>query len=292
MRIERRFTRSGQSPYEGLKFVKRSSEIRNPDGSTVFKLDNIDIPAKVDLPPLQQLVQKALGTRQDITAEHINFENARTSATGTVNGVLPRLRVFATASVQGLSGQVNNARFPELPPPDAYYVGGIGNAVSQIFRRNFPSQDVGLSYNENLRNDVAQADYGIEQLQLRQSEINIRKDLNQVAVDVSNQMISLQQAHSRYQAAVQSQTLDQQLVDAEEKKYKLGTSTTYNVIQTQRDLAAAKSNVIAAEAQYANAKIGLERVLGTTLQVYNISLDEAVSGRVTRESAAPAAPAQ
>jgi hypothetical protein len=200
--------------------------------------------------------------------------------------------VFATASVQGLSGQVNNARFPELPPPDAYYVGGIGNAVSQIFRRNFPSQDVGLSYNENLRNDVAQADYGIEQLQLRQSEINIRKDLNQVAVDVSNQMISLQQAHSRYQAAVQSQTLDQQLVDAEEKKYKLGTSTTYNVIQTQRDLAAAKSSVIAAEAQYANAKIGLERVLGTTLQVYNISLDEAVSGRVTRESAAPAAPAQ
>ena len=44
MRIERRFTRSGQSPYEGLKFVKRSSEIRNPDGSTVFKLDQIDVP--------------------------------------------------------------------------------------------------------------------------------------------------------------------------------------------------------------------------------------------------------
>ncbi len=44
MRIERRFTRRGQSPYEGLTFVKRSSEIRNPDGSTVFKLENIDIP--------------------------------------------------------------------------------------------------------------------------------------------------------------------------------------------------------------------------------------------------------
>ena len=44
MRIERRFTKRGQSPYEGLAFVKRSSEIRNPDGSTVFKLDHIDIP--------------------------------------------------------------------------------------------------------------------------------------------------------------------------------------------------------------------------------------------------------
>mgnify|MGYP001067152814 CR=1 FL=1 len=44
MRIERRFTTRGQSPYEGLAFVKRSSEIRNPDGSTVFKLDQIDVP--------------------------------------------------------------------------------------------------------------------------------------------------------------------------------------------------------------------------------------------------------
>ena len=44
MRIERRFTKRGQSPYEGLAFVQRSSEIRNPDGSTVFKLEHIDIP--------------------------------------------------------------------------------------------------------------------------------------------------------------------------------------------------------------------------------------------------------
>ncbi len=44
MRIERRFTRRGQGPYDGLTFVKRSSEIKNPDGSTVFKLENIDVP--------------------------------------------------------------------------------------------------------------------------------------------------------------------------------------------------------------------------------------------------------
>ncbi len=44
MKIKRRFTRKGQSPYRGLEFVKRTSEIKNPDGSTVFHLDNIDIP--------------------------------------------------------------------------------------------------------------------------------------------------------------------------------------------------------------------------------------------------------
>ena len=58
MRIERRFTRSGQSPYEGLKFVKRSSEIRNPDGSTVFKLDQIDVPESWSQLAIDILAQK------------------------------------------------------------------------------------------------------------------------------------------------------------------------------------------------------------------------------------------
>ena len=58
MRIERRFTRRGQSPYEGLAFVKRSSEIRNPDGSTVFKLDQIDIPEHWSQLAIDILAQK------------------------------------------------------------------------------------------------------------------------------------------------------------------------------------------------------------------------------------------
>jgi len=58
VRIERRFTRSGQSPYEELKFVKRSSEIRNPDGSTVFKLDNIDVPESWSQLAVDILAQK------------------------------------------------------------------------------------------------------------------------------------------------------------------------------------------------------------------------------------------
>ena len=58
MRIERRFTRRGQGPYENLPFVKRSSEIRNPDGSTVFKLENIDIPEPWSQLAIDILAQK------------------------------------------------------------------------------------------------------------------------------------------------------------------------------------------------------------------------------------------
>src|SRR6266498_2742368 len=44
MRIERRNTTSGQSPYAGIDFRRTTSEIRNPDGSVVFRLENVEVP--------------------------------------------------------------------------------------------------------------------------------------------------------------------------------------------------------------------------------------------------------
>ena len=45
MRIERRFTKPGQSPYQGIEFRLTTSEIRNPDGSVVFRADGVEVPA-------------------------------------------------------------------------------------------------------------------------------------------------------------------------------------------------------------------------------------------------------
>src|SRR5215212_5949975 len=44
MRIERRNTTAGQSPYSGIDFRLTTSEIRNPDGSVVFRLENVEVP--------------------------------------------------------------------------------------------------------------------------------------------------------------------------------------------------------------------------------------------------------
>ena len=46
MRIERRFTKTGQTPYADIAFRDATSEIRNPDGSIVFRLENIQVPAQ------------------------------------------------------------------------------------------------------------------------------------------------------------------------------------------------------------------------------------------------------
>src|SRR5262245_11595701 len=45
MRIERRFTKDGQSPYADIEFRLTTSEIRNPDGSVVFHADNVEVPS-------------------------------------------------------------------------------------------------------------------------------------------------------------------------------------------------------------------------------------------------------
>ena len=45
MRIERRYTTKGRSPYADIEFRTTNSEIRNPDGSIVFRLEGIEVPA-------------------------------------------------------------------------------------------------------------------------------------------------------------------------------------------------------------------------------------------------------
>src|ERR671927_998000 len=45
MRIERRYTKEGQSPYADVEFRLTTSEIRNPDGSVVFRADDVEVPA-------------------------------------------------------------------------------------------------------------------------------------------------------------------------------------------------------------------------------------------------------
>lgn len=58
MRIERRHTTAGQSPYAGIEFRLTTSEIRNPDGSVVFKLENVEVPTEWSQVASDVLAQK------------------------------------------------------------------------------------------------------------------------------------------------------------------------------------------------------------------------------------------
>ncbi|HZU27194.1 MAG TPA: TolC family protein [Bryobacteraceae bacterium] len=256
----------------------------------IVPVDRIVVPATDDLPPMNALLNEALANRADLAAERLNVQAAEVSSVGTQNGVLPFAVVFGNASQAGLSGTphsfvTRNGVFG----PDPYFVGGIGTALGQVFRRDFPSEGIGDAFGAPLRNRVAQADYGIEQLQLRQTQLNTSKDMNRVQVDIRNDVVAMRQARSRYQAAQKNLELQRQLFEAEQKKQRLGTSTPFAVTQQERDLNAAQSSVIAAEVAWSNARVALDQALGRTLKVNNVSIDEARTARVARPPAPPAA---
>ena len=141
----------------------------------------------------------------------------------------------------------------------AYLAGGYGNLLAQIFRRNFPNYSAGIALNIPLRNRAAQSDYVTSELELRQNELGLQQNINQVRVDVQNAVIGLQQARARYAAAVKASALQQQTLDADQKRLALGASTAYQVVLDQQNVASAESSEVQALANYSHARIGLDR---------------------------------
>jgi outer membrane protein len=266
-----------------LKNALSRNGIANPTLATVhvIPLDAIPTPGEEALQPTDQLVQQAVDKRVEIAQGRLNLESNQLNLVGIKNSLKPTLNAFAELTNNALTGTSND-------PTLAYLEGGYGNLLAQIARRNFPNYSAGLNLQITLRNRAAQSDYVTSLLEIRQNELNLRKNINQIQVDVQNAIIGIQQARARYDAAVKARTLQQQTLEADQKKNALGASTIYQVVQDQRDLASAASSVTQAMANYTHARIALDQALGTTLETNGISLDEAKAGRVSRPSTLPA----
>jgi outer membrane protein TolC len=253
----------------------------------VIPLDTIQVPEKDEIKALDELVKEALSRRVEVAQDQINIDSNKIVLRGIRNELKPTLQVFAELTNNGLSGPANYLA-PDQVTPIPFLTGGYGTLLGQIFRRNFPSYSAGLSLSIPLRNRAAQSDYVTTALSLRQSELALQKEFNQVRVDVQNAVIGLRQARARYESSVKARILQQQTLDADKKKYTLGASTVLQVVTDQQTLAAAQSSEQQALANYSHARISFDQALGTTLDVNSISIDEALAGRVARRSGLPA----
>jgi outer membrane protein TolC len=92
----------------------------------------------------------------------------------------------------------------------------------------------------------------------------------------------MQQARAAYEAAIQSRVLQEQSVKVEQETFDVGLATNYQVIQYQTYLAQARSTELAAKGAYAKAMIALDRATSSTLEVNQVSIQEAQNGRVSR----------
>jgi len=171
----------------------------------------------------------------EIAQSRTNIESNKLNLVGIKNSLKPSLQAFAELTNNGLTGDVTPQGLTQ--PGVGYLVGGYGNLLAQIARRNYPNYSAGFSLNIPLRNRAAQSDYATSMIELRQNELSLQKSINQVEVDVRNAVIGLLQARARFDSAVKSRMLQEETLKADQQKLTLGASTPYQVVQDQRDLA-------------------------------------------------------
>lgn len=254
----------------------------------IIPLDNIVVPEQTNMKPLPQLIEQALANRPELEQARINVESQQIQTKGTRNALLPTLQAFAELTNNGLSGSPNVLGIaPGFPQPDPYVVGGYGNVLGQIFRRNFPNYSAGFSLNIPFRNRAPQADYVADQITLRTYELQLQKATNDIRQQVKNAVIGLQQARARYETAVATRKLQQQTLDAEQMRFKFGESTIATVVQAERDLATDQSGEVTSMANFTHAQIAFDQAVGQTVDVNHISLEEAEKGKVARQSSIP-----
>ena len=293
-----------QSAVLQLETVLKSALSRNGLASPsvleahVVPTDPIRIPEIEAIQPIQDLVSKALDNRPDLAQSRIQIDNSEIALTGTRNAMLPSLNAIADVRSNALIGSQNTIIGPvstqtgllQVPPiADPFFLGGYGSILGQLFGRSFPTYSIGLNLTIPLRNRTAQANLATASLNLRQNQLLVQRQINQIRVDVQNAITAVNQARAQYQAAVKGRVLQEQTLDADQKKLALGATTVYQVIQDQRDLTTAAAAEVTAQATYAGARVQLDVATGSTLAENNVEFEEAKTGHVTRVPSSPPA---
>ncbi len=270
-------------------------------------------PEAIEAPSFEEAAKEAFTKRPELQEEALNLLNGEIDVKATRNALLPTATLSAQYGTVGLAGNqpifatgtptfvssgvpiVNSNGTPipnefvgsQVSTVTGISKAGFGDAVTSAFHNNFPDYQVSLNVQIPLRNRSAQADNQRAILTQRQLEAQLQQLKNAALLDVRNTYIALTQGRAQVEAASKARELQQQTFDAEQKKYQLGASTVYLVIQTQRDLINAQGQEIRALANLEEAKANYERAVGRTLEVNRVTIADAKTGEAERETLIP-----
>ena len=266
-------------------------------------------PEAIEASSFEEAAKEAFAKRPELQEEALNLLNGEIDLKATRNALLPTATLSAQYGSVGLAGNqpkfgtpvpglgtqlvdgngnlvnvfIPTAKVPAVGTSSA----GFGDAMSSVFHNNFPDYQVSLNVQIPIRNRSAQADNQRAILFRRQLEAQLQLLKNTALLDVRNTYIALTQDRSQVDAASKARELQQQTFDAEQKKYQLGASTVYLVIQTQRDLINAQGTELRALANLVEAKANYERAVGRTLEVNRVTIADGKTGEIERETLIP-----
>ncbi len=119
------------------------------------------------------------------------------------------------------------------------------------------------------------------EFEYRQAQLRIQQVENQVRIEVRNAQFGVQQNQASVASAQAAMDLARESLNAEQKKYNLGASTSTLVLQYQSGMTAAEVTLVSAKAAYEKAQIELDRATGLLLDHAGIQIADAERGEVT-----------
>ena len=220
----------------------------------------------VDSPPiatvaidLEAAVTRALAQRADLVRARKDIENAQTNVKFASNQRLPDVRLNASYSASGLGGTqiLRTGGFPGniVGPGD---ITPFGDVLSQLFAHDYPTWAVGVSVSYPIGGSVEEANYARAQLEQSQSEQRLKSAEAKAIQQVRDAAWKIEMNAKRIATTRAARELAEQRLDAERKRFEVGMSTSFLVIQAQRDLANAKTNEVGAVLAYDLALVDFE----------------------------------
>ncbi len=241
--------------------------------------------------PVEALVQEAYANSPAIEQAQLGLKNQEITLKSVRNALLPQLDIYGFYGASGLAGA--QSPFINCAGPFKLCAGtpgsqiGYSTAFQNLFNSSGSNKGAGINLTLPLRNRQAQAQQARAELEYRQSQMRLQQMYVQIRMNVINQLYALQNDRATVQSAEASLEYARQSLDAEQKKYRLGASTTANVLLQMRSLEAAQDNKIAAQTTYAVDRAALSQLVADTLDKYGIYITEAATGKIQHTPQVP-----
>ena len=225
-----------------------------------------DTTAKLDP---EMLIEKALFMRPDLKSAVQDLDSDDLTIKSIANVMRPDLSITGVYTAQGLGGtffQRTNV-FTDIGGRSTVtqvLPGGFGDSLNQLFGFGYPVYGFGLRLRLPIRNRGAEADMADAVINKRRDALQARAVEQQVRLDVLTAVNQVESSKASLDLSIQSRDFAQKRMDAENKKYELGTSQIFLVLQAQTDLIGAQSNVVV---QSINYRRNLLNLLNTTGQL-------------------------
>lgn len=241
-------------------------------------------------------VRNSLDRRTDLNQARKSLESSDINLRYAGNQTLPDVNLQVDYGVTGLGG-TQLERGQPLPgsfvgPVIGEVTRGYGSVLGTLFRNNYPSWTLSVTVGYPIGQSSAEANVARARLQYQQSEVQIRDIELQVATQVRDAARSVNTNAKRVETTRVARELNEQRLQAEEKKFAAGTSTSFFVFQAQRDLEQARNNELRAVLDYNKSLVDFETVQETPLGGGGGGVTVASAGAATGGGAAAPTPVQ